>query len=62
MIFFYNFYNACGVVYQTMWSGILVEWKKLNVFKMRFTAFLQILELLSRSDWSGVSISRPGHR
>ena len=33
------------------WSG------KLNVFKMRFTTFLQILELLSRSKWSGISIS-----
>ena len=36
---------------------ISVEWKKLNVFKMRFTTFLQILELLSRSKWSGISIS-----
>ena len=32
-----------------------MEWKKLNVFKMRFTTFLQILELFSRSDWSGIS-------
>ena len=38
-------------------NSISVEWKKLNVFKMRFTTFLQILELLSRSKWSGISIS-----
>ena len=41
----------------SLWDNSISVSGKIKCVKMRFTTFLQILELLSRSKWSGISIS-----